>query len=67
MQLSQLGYDEQSKYTVVNKCSIQRYFTQGIEVIDKGVLAISAGWFGRSKLVILNYDFDNCNFNENFS
>ena len=30
-------------------------------------MAISSGWTGHSKLVLLNYNFDTCTFTETFS
>ena len=60
----QVTYNAQG-FKLISKCDFQRYFTQGIEVLeDQEHLMLSSGWRKTSKLVLIKFDLDTCTFNE---
>ena len=62
---AEVEYNEEG-YKVIHQCPIKRYFMQGIEAIDARTLMVSAGWYAQSKLVLLDYSFEHCRFDEIF-
>lgn len=60
----QMTYNSEG-FKIVNKCQIDRYFTQGLEVLDdQKHLVVSSGWSRISKLVLIRFDLDSCKFEE---
>lgn len=55
-------------YSIVQKCSFPRYFTQGLEVLqDQKTLLMSSGRRRSSKLALLEMDLSTCTFTEVFA
>ena len=57
-------------FSIKHTCELpQRYFTQGLEMIDDSTLLISSGRYGESKILTMDFEInaDGCTFEEGAS
>ena len=58
---------DESGWTLLNRCKFNHYFTQGLEIMPGGKsLLVSTGWYKNSKVVLLDFDINECSFKEIF-
>ena len=64
---TELKLSESNSWELVKSCPFDMYFMQGLEVLpNSNKMLISTGWYKKSKIGIVEYDWDTCEFKETF-